>query len=240
MIKVEHIEVFNFEGAIRGMRNPLNSWDKSDSGNGCCKSTNYQKFVLCDNCPEKCVGNALCDRENSYYQIGENDLDLMRRLCKAGEPHRKFMRQIFVSMDITAPLYWWKEFDTYKVGTTSNSCSTMHKIHDKVFTLDDFSHEHLYIDRMSAYCPKWMLEKQIDALNFWRNRYLETKNKQDWWQMIQLLPSSYNQKRTITMNYENAVNMIEYRTGHKLDEWNEFVDILWELPYMKEIAGEVE
>lgn len=244
MIKVEHTEVFNFEGAIRGMRNPLNSWDKSDSGNGCCKSTNYQKFVLCDNCPEKCVGNALCDRENSYYQIGENDLALMRRLYKAGADgnfaHRKFLRQIFVSMDITAPDYFFKEFSTYKVGVTENSTSTMHRIHSKEFTLDDFSHEHLYTDRLSAYCPKEMLEKQIKALNFWRNRYLETKDKHDWWQMIQLLPMSYNYTRTVTMNYENVLNMIKQRTGHKLDEWNEFVDILWELPYLKEIAEEDE
>lgn len=224
MIKVEHIETFNFEGAIRGMRNPMNSWDKSDT----------IKCYANRDCPGICKNNkcGMC--------IGKNDLDLMRRLCKGGEPHRKFMRQIFICMDITAPLYWWKEFDTYKIGVTANSCSTMHKIHSKKFEMDDFSPEHLYTDRLSAHCPKWTLEKQLEVLNFWRNRYLETRDKHDWWQMIQLLPSSYNQKRTITMNYENAVNMIEYRTGHKLDEWNEFVDILWELPYLKEIAGEAE
>lgn len=228
MIKVENVDVWGFEHAIRGMRNPLNSWDKSDSGNGCCKSTNYVKFVLCENCPEECVDNALCDRGNSYYQIGENDLDLMKRLYKAGTEHRKYLRQIFVSMDIVAPLYWWKEFDTYKVGTVANSCSTMHKIAAKEFELDDFSHDHLTIGLST-------LEYIIDILNIARLRYLEDKDKEHWWQMIQLLPSSYNQKRTVTMNYENVITMINQRTGHKLDEWRDFVETLSELPYIKEI-----
>jgi hypothetical protein len=221
MIKVENIETWGFKHAIRGMRNPMNSWDKSD--------TIYGEYYGVDN-----NGKEIITPYNPP-QIGQNDLALMRRLCKAGEPHRKFLRQVFVSMDITAPLYWWKEFDTYKVGTVANSCSTMHKIHAKKFELDDFSHEHLNDD---------VIEKPfkdiIDCLNFFRVLYIQHKNKDDWWQMIQLLPSSYNQKRTISMNYENVVNMIEYRTGHKLDEWNEFIDILWGLPYLKEIAGEDE
>ena len=211
MIKVENIKVYNIARAIYSARNALNSWDKSDS-----------------------------DLENDI--VGKADLDLARRLYKAKQPNRKFLRQIFVSMDITAPLYWWKEFDTYKVGTISNSCSTMHKIHDKELTLDDFSHEHLFgnPDDYDVDDPIGMLNLTINVLNAWRAEYILTKDKDAWWQMIQLLPSSYNQKRTITMNYENVVNIIEYRTGHKLDEWNEFVNILWELPYLKEIAGEIE
>ena len=201
MIKVENIETFNFEGAIRGMRNPLNSWSKSDS-------------------------------QFDPLKIGENDLSLMKKLFKAGAEHRKFMRQIFISMDITAPLYWWKEFDTYKIGTVSNSCSTMHTIHKKEFELDDFSHDHLRPIGLA------LLYNIIGGLNEYRKIYLETKDKDDWWQLIQLLPSSYNQKRTITMNYENAATIIRQRTGHKLDEWNEFVSILKELPYIKEISEE--
>ena len=216
MIKVENIAVWGFEHAIRGMRNPMNSWDKSDS---------YHNYSV----EYKEDGEEV---HHPYYRIGAADLDLMKRLYKAGTEHRKYLRQIFVSMDITAPLYWWKEFDTYKICTTSNSCSTMHKISDKEFELDDFSHEHLYTDRLSAYCPEEMLTKQLETLNFWRSRYLETKNKSDWWQMIQLLPSSYNQRRTITMNYENVVTIIKQRTGHKLDEWNTFVDELNRLPYI--------
>lgn len=214
MIKVERVDTWGFEHAVRGMRNPLNSWDKSDSGyRATGKRYEYIDFV-----------------------IGPNDLALMQRLFKGGTEHRKYLRQIVVSMDITAPLYWWKEFDTYKVGTVANSCSTMHKIASKEFELDDFSHEHLYADNLSPFCPELVLSHQIDALNFWRKRYLETKNKSDWWQMIQLLPSSYNQKRTVTMNYENVYTIIKQRTNHKLDEWNEFVEILKTLPHIKEIA----
>ena len=200
MIKVENVETWGFAHAIRGMRNPLNSWDKSDS-----------YIELCD------------------VIVGDADLALMHKLYKGGTEHRKYLRQIFVSMDIIAPLYWWKEFDTYKVGTVANSCSTMHKIHDKEFTLDDFSVEHL---------DGWSLEHFIDTLNLlnkYRYDFIETKNKSDWWQMIQLLPSSYNQKRTITMNYENAVNMIRQRENHKLDEWRDFVKELQQLPYIKQI-----
>lgn len=215
MIKVENIDVWGFEHAIRGMRNPKNSWDKSDS---------YFEDEI--------------DVNSKAFSIGENDLDLMQRLYKAGTEHRKYLRQIMVSMDITAPLYWWKEFDTYKVGTVANSCSTMHKIAAKEFELDDFSHEHLLDTGM------WLLETTIDRLNRWRSVYVlgnqvyEPKSKEIWWQMIQLLPSSYNQKRTVTMNYENVVTMIRQRSGHKLDEWNEFVAKLKELPYIKEIIGE--
>lgn len=254
MIKVEHIEVFNFEGAIRGCRNAMNSWSKSDSK--LCKGKDFDDCTVdCVKCPRKDE-----NFDNDIFCIGKADLDLMHRLYIAGQPHRKYLRQIFVSMDVIAPLYWWKEADTYKVGTTANSCSTMHKIHDKEFTLDDFSHEHLIGDfepiEHRKYAPDDFLviysEREIpiksdtvllitiETLNFYRNRYLETKDKKYWWQMIQLLPSSYNQRRTLTLNYENVANMIEYRSNHKLDEWNEFVNILWELPYLKEIAGKVE
>lgn len=232
MIKVENIDVWGFEHAIRGMRNPMNSWDKSDS-------------YMCDtnHCGGRCCHEAIeekdCNQPDGYH-VGKNDLDLMKRLYKAGTEHRTYARMIQCSMDIVAPLYWWKEMDRYTVGKSQVSCSTMHKIAAKEFTLDDFSHEHLYVDRLSAYCPEEMLKKQIVALNFWRRRYLETKNKSDWWQLIQLLPSSYNQRRTVTMNYENVVNMIRQRTGHKLDEWNEFVKILKELPYIKEIVNGAE
>lgn len=204
MIKVENVEVFNMEGAVRGMRNPLNSWSKSDSVN------------------EVPFG----------FNLGEKDLELMKRLYKGGTEHRKFMRQIFISMDITAPLYFWKEFDTYKVGTVSNSCSTMHTIHKKEFELDDFSHDHLRPIGLA------LLYNIIGALNEYRKMYLETKDKDDWWQLIQLLPSSYNQRRTITMNYENAATIIRQRTGHKLDEWSTLITELKKLPYLEKIIGE--
>ena len=219
MIKVENIDTFNFEGALRGMRNPLHSWDKRDS---------YR------------VGHD----DERQFMIGENDLDLMRRLYKAGSEHRKYLRQIFVSLDITAPLYFWKEFDTYKVGTVSNSCSTMHTIHKKEFSLDDFSIEHVSDDSLEInykYVKYWnkpidALVDLIDILNACREKYLETKDKKWWWQLIQLLPSSYNQKRTITMNYENVITIIKQRSGHKLDEWNNLISILKDLPYIKEIT----
>ena len=245
MINIENIEIWGSEHAIRGMRNPMNSWDKSDSNYGC-------KDKLCKTCgfrPDWC-GNT------PNYIIGKNDLDLMKRLYKAGSEHRKYLRQIFVSVDITAPLYWWKEFDTYKIGTVANSCSTMHKIAAKEFELDDFSHEHLFgdfepIERRSAtdyeviFNTNRILLKSdtllmclIEVLNFYRKRYLETKDKKYWWQLIQLLPSSYNQRRTVTMNYENVVSIIKQRTGHKLDEWREFVKILTRLPYIVQIMGD--
>lgn len=231
MIKVEHIEAFNFEGAIRGLRNPLNSWDKSDSyiGYDCHKCGRIDREGSCEPKKHDC---------SEYYgiEIGPNDLDLMRRLYKAGTEHRKYLRQIFVSLDITAPLYWWKEFDTYKVGTVSNSCSTMHKIASKEFELNDFSYDNLYFDVTLPYNPSQVLRYTITALNYWRQQYLETKDKNDWWQLIQLLPSSYNQKRTITMNYENVISIIKQRKNHKLDEWNDLVDyFIANLPYVKEI-----
>ena len=203
MIKVENIEVFNFEGALRGMRNPYDSWDKSDS-----------EFYPWD---------------ETSVEIGEKDLDLMKRLYKGGSEHRKYLRQIFVSLDITAPLYWWKEFDTYKVGTVANSCSTMHTIHKKKFDAEDFSTEHLNEKSMVTL---WVI---IDALNTCRQKYIESKDKDDWWQMIQLLPTSYNQKRTVTLNYENVISIIKQRTGHRLDEWTVLIEEFKTLPYVKEI-----
>lgn len=210
MIKFENTEVMNFEGAIRGMRNPLNSWSKSDS----------EWFIDLDE----------YDEEIPVYNIGPNDLNLAQRLIKAGSDHRKFLRQIFVSVDITAPLYWWKEFDTYKVGTVANSCSTMHKIHAKEFTIDDFSHEHL------TGAPLYYLKNIVDVLNGCRSLYLETKDKKYWWQMIQLLPSSYNQKRTVTLNYETLRNIYGSRRNHKLDEWSiGFMEWIDSLPYAEEL-----
>lgn len=229
MIKVEKVKVFNIEGAIRGMRNPLNSWDKSDS---------MEDFPDCWACPHE--GTPKCSQSQPECTvIGSNDLDLMQRLYRGGTEHRKYLRQIFVSLDITAPLYWWKEFDTYKVGTVANSCSTMHKIHAKEFTLDDFSCEHIreWYGEAKLF-PRNSLDQVINSLNWSRKLYLETKDKEYWWQMIQLLPSSYNQRRTITMNYENVMNIINQREHHKLDEWVEFVEILKELPYVKEIRDE--
>ena len=211
MIRVENIDVWGFEHAVRGMRNPMNSWDKSDSY--------YDQANFCDH----------------DFHIGDNDMALMQKLYKAGTEHRKYLRQIMVSMDITAPLYWWKDFDTYKVGTVANSCSTMHKIHAKEFTLDDFSVEHLSEDVIAD-----PFNRIIDCLNFFRGLYIAHKCKSDWWQMIQLLPTSYNQRRTLTMNYENVMTIIRQRSGHKLDEFNQFVEILKELPYVKEIMGETE
>lgn len=211
MIKFEHTKVYGWEAAIRGMRNPMNSWGKSDSYDavncGACGIVDRDGY--CD--PSK--HRAECEKHRCY-NIGPNDLDLMKRLRNAGPSHRKFMRMITVSVDITAPLYWWKEFDTYKIGTVANSCSTMHKIHAKEFTLDDFSYEHLFGSNIES------LEDIIKQLNFNRHHYLETKDKKYWWQMIQLLPSSYNQKRTITMTYEVLANMWDSgRKNHNLDEW---------------------
>lgn len=216
MLKTEKVDVWGFEHAIRGMRNLMNSWEKSDS-----ESIDY------DICPK-------------FFQIGKNDLNLMIGLFKAGTEHRKFLRQIFVSMDIIAPLYWWKEADTYKVGTVANSCSTMHKIHDKPFVFSDFSYEHLFAENFTdedTIPPLSVLEQTIRHLNLYRNKYLKTKDKNWWWQIIQLLPSSYNQRRTVTMNYENVFNIIKQRKNHKLDEWIELVATLEKLPYIKEIGG---
>ena len=216
MLKIENTEVMGWEHTIRGMRNPKNSWEKSDS-------------CFCPDSPE-CEGScSVC--------IGPNDHSLMTTLRNAGTDHRKFMRMIVVYLDITAPLYWWKEFDTYKVGTVANSCSTMHKIHAKEFTLDDFSCEHLFDDYSWDY--KYCLENYIiGGLNQARKLFLETKEKKYWWQMIQLLPASYNQKRTVMLNYEVLANIYKSRKDHKLDEWHNFCDWIKTLPYSELITGE--
>lgn len=240
MLKIENTETYGWAAAIRGMRNPMNSWEQSDSGMW----------------EVKCIGDEL---HRMYFEIGENDIELMRRLRKAGTDHRKFMRMITVSCDIVAPLYWWKEYDTYKVGTVANSCSTMHKIHANVFTLDDFSHEHLldcdfeelpdedmfvateYFDGYIEYEETWdsmeVLKTTITALNLYRKRFIETKNKRYWWQMVQLLPTSYNQRRTIMLNYEVLANIYKSRRNHKLDEWHKFCEWVEGLPYSELIKG---
>ena len=243
MIKIENVEVMGWDAAIRGMRNPMNSWEKSDSNyrlilaSRCHTCTSYllDNWDDCDNCEV----HKLCNSPN-YFLVGPNDLDLMTRLSKAGTDHRKFMRMITVYVDITAPLYWWKEFDTYKVGTVANSCSTMHKIAEKEFTMEDFSHEHLISDEAiprRVYSAKMMLEATVENLNMFRELYLETKDKKYWWQMIQLLPSSYNQRRTVMLNYEVLANIYKSRKNHKLDEWHTFCDWIESLPYSELITG---
>ena len=220
MLKIENFEVMGWEHAIRGMRNPMNSWEKSDS-----------EWV-----PQF---DTVQGPVSGKFIIGPNDYTLMKKLRKAGTDHRKFMRMITVYLDITAPLYWWKEFDTYKVGTVANSCSTMHKIAAKEFTLEDFSCEHLMgkAQVYNGYVPTSVLECIIGALNEFRKLYLETKDKSYWWQMIQLLPSSYNQKRTVMLNYEVLANIYESRKDHKLDEWHTFCHWIDELPYSELITG---
>ena len=223
MLKIENFEVLGWEHAIRGMRNPMNSWEKSDSifvGDG-------EYHDICGNSGP--YNGTVTDTEK-FFEMGDNDLDLMIRLRNAGTDHRKFMRMITVYLDITGPLYWWKEFDTYKVGTVANSCSTMHKIHAKEFTLEDFSCEKLYD-------PLGDLRPIVDCLNVYRERYLKTKDKNDWWQMIQLLPTSYNQKRTVMLNYEVLANIYKSRRHHRLDEWHTFCDWIEELPYSELITG---
>ena len=255
MIKVENVEVVGWEHAIRGMRNAMNSWEKSDST---FKETAFIDVLTSDN------GDTT--KFPVYFNaldIGPNDHELMMKLRNAGTDHRKFMRMIVVYLDITAPLCWWKEFDTYKVGTVANSCSTMHKIHAKEFTLDDFSHEHLMdfaegysedddlVVRVSVDSPKKVLLHTIESLNYYREMYLHTKvkpmkdeskraglMKKYWWQMIQLLPSSYNQKRTIMLSYEVLANIYKSRKNHKLDEWRDFCKWIESLPYSELITGE--
>ena len=223
MIKLENTEVVGWEHAIRGMRNPMNSWEKSDS-------------QTCTNC-NGCLPGQECERYKNGTFIGPNDLDLMTRLRNAGTDHRKFMRMITVYLDITAPLYWWKEFDTYKVGTVANSCSTMHKIHDKEFTLDDFSTEHLYPEVREAF--ENTIIKYLNEARKTYNFLSDTPSKKDaWWQMIQLLPSSYNQRRTVMLNYEVLANIYKSRRNHKLDCWHTFCDWIEELPYSELITGE--
>ena len=241
MIKFENIEIVGWEHAIRGMRNPKNSWQKSDSYT--CYAT-----VGC-HCEEENYINGVCHG----VTLGENDYELMMRLRNAGTDHRKFMRMITVYLNITAPLYWWKEFDTYKIGTVANSCSTMHKIHAKEFTLEDFSYEHLlepkdvHVPDDSCCNPNWegcgiiapidILEETINMLNKAREMFLGTKDKKYWWQMIQLLPSSYNQKRTVMLNYEVLANIYKSRKDHKLDEWRDFCSWIETLPYSELITG---
>ena len=217
MIELRKTTTYGWDAAIRGMRNPLNSWSKSDS-------RFYGKY-------------------HNPLVIGENDLNLMKRLIIGGTEHRKFLRMIMVTVDINAPLYWWKEFDTYKVGTVANSCSTMHKIHSKKFTLDDFSHDHLlgadygWVTDAEGYkwCdPTTTLETIVNLLNACRDNFIATKDKRWWWQMIQLLPSSYNQKRTVQLNYEVLLTQYHQRKGHKLDEWRQFCKWVETLPYMGE------
>lgn len=201
MIKLDQTHVMNLDNAIRGARNPLSSWSKSDS---------YYD-------------------ENGNFVLGEADLDLARRLATAGSDHRKYLRQVFVSVDITAPIYWWKEFDTYKVGTVANSTSTMHKIHSKPFSIDDFSHDHLTDEGERA------LDTMIVYLEETRQNFVETKDKKYWYDLIQLLPSGYNQMRTVTLNYENLINIYYARRHHKLDEWHTLCDWIATLPYAKEL-----
>ena len=234
MLKIENTEVMGWEAAIRGMRNPMNSWDKSDS-----------RFSLLEDCGD-CIHCNLRFDECHEQQIGPNDLDLMTRLRNAGTDHRKFMRMITVYLDVTAPLYWWKEFDTYKVGTVANSCSTMHKIHEKEFTLDDFSIEHLSceefgVNGLRSTTSTDVINVVIDALNYYRRCFIEDgKSKDDWWQMIQLLPSSYNQKRTVMLNYEVLANIYKSRKNHKLDEWNTCCGWIESLPYSELIIGKTD
>lgn len=205
MITIENTQIFGWEAAIRGMRNPKNSWARSDSG--------------------------MAERDDTtMFSIGENDMRLMQTLSRAGTDHGKYLRMLVVYADITAPLYWWKEFDTYKVGTVANSCSTMHKIHAKEFTLDDFSTEHLFGDSIK------LLNDIIYVLNFHREKFIDTNDKTYWWQMIQLLPSSYNQKRTVMLNYAVLKNMYHARKAHKLDEWHDFCAWAKTLPYFKELC----
>lgn len=247
MIKIENTEIVGWQAAIRGMRNPLESWDKSDSD-----YCNPLTKCYCDCEKHECA-------VQDHFNLGPNDLGLMKRLCKAGTDHRKFMRMLVVYVDITAPLYWWKEFDTYRAGVKylddpnpfdieMNSCSTMHCIHKKEFTLDDFSWEHLTTretDRVREdgsvqhNSPAYkMLEKLIDILNIARENYLMTNNKNYWWQMIQLLPTSYNQKRTVMLNYEVLANMYKSRKDHKLSEWVSLCSWIESLPYSQLIIGE--
>lgn len=263
MLKIEKTEVVGWEAAIRGMRNPLESWERSDS---------YPCGFLgkVNECKECCNSIEGVGRPSNCFDLGPNDHDLMTRLRDAGTDHRKFMRFLDVYVDITAPLYWWKEFKTYRAGRAfgddepevlpipedylefdieMNSCSTMHKIHSKEFTLEDFSHEHLIVNRDWCFADNLMagpecvstpldiLHITIDALNIYREKYLKTKDKKYWWQMIQLLPSSYNQKRTLKLTYEVLANMYKSRRNHKLDEWHAFCDWVESLPYSELITG---
>ena len=259
MIKFENVVTPSpeqWKAVIFGMRNPYNSWDKSDSGFGC----DYSDQHFCTICEGG--HTEACPNSFKQYKLGPNDLDLMNRLRNSGTDHRKFMRMLPVMVTITAPFYWWKEFSTYKVGTVTNSCSTMHKIHAKEFTLEDFSTDHLFGDEdmlkwdertdiakdhaLAAvnvkgdwcyFSPKGCIQMTCNVLNRFRQLYLETKDKKYWWQMIQLLPSSYNHKRTVTLNYEVLANIYKSRKDHKLDEWRELCKWIESLPYSEIITG---
>lgn len=220
MLKIENVSFAGVEPAVRGMRNPMNSWDKSDSKWG----------------PFETPSTYDCWR----FNVGENDHDLMSRLANGGPVHAKYRRMMVVYLDITAPLYWWKEFDTYKVGTVANSCSTMHKIHNKEFTESDFSWEHLEEVPEPSGVSQTIIDHTLTVLNYFRRRYLETKDKRFWWGMIQALPSSYNQRRTVMLSYEVLVNIYRWRRDHKLDEWHTFCDWIESLPYSDIITGEVQ
>lgn len=240
MIKIEKTDIHGWEAAIRGARNSFNSWDKSDSV-ACyfCRDNGTNPGFCDDGLYDKTI--VLSNPDGSCFEIGPNDQKLMKKLAKAGPSHAKYRRFITVTMDVTAPLYWWKEMDTYKVGTVANSCSTMHKIHAKEFTLEDFSCEHLISDEpipTRVYSAKDMMEATVANLNLFRRLYLDTKDKKYWWQMIQLLPSSYNQKRTLLVNYEVLANIYHQRKGHKLDEWQTFCEWIKGLPMSEIITGE--
>ncbi len=233
MIKIENVEVYGWEAAIRGMRNPLNSWANSDSF---C----VPNFDDCGMCPDRGKCSFIFEQDGKPYRsgIGPNDLALMKKLGEAGPDHGKFLRMITVTEDITAPLYWWKEFDTYKVGTVANSCSTMHKIHAKEFDVNDFSHEHVEELTGDDYNMSYdFLLRTVDILNYYRKKFLETNDKKYWWQMIQLLPSSYNQRRTVQLNYAVLKNIYHARRNHKLNEWNHFCGWIERLPYSELITG---
>lgn len=250
MIKIENVvlpSIQQWTAVIRGMRNPMNSWDKSDSGMGCERTRHgfIRGARMCNCCEASNDSHYICDGMQEFL-VGKDDLNLMKNLVASGSDHAKFMRMIPVYADITAPLYWWKEYDTYKVGTVANSCSTMHKIAAKEFTVDDFSHDHL-LDEECFIRKQNYIDTSIDCLaatirilNYHRDKYLETKDKKYWWQMIQLLPSSYNQRRTVELNYEVLRNMCRKgrRLDHKLDEWREFCKWMIEtLPGFKEVIG---
>ena len=224
MVKIEDVEVMGIRKAIKGMRNAMNSWEKRDSSLLFCHE------IICALCPYESLDSIECDNK-SHFIIGEADMKLCKNLIKAGSPDRKFLRMIHVQADVTAPLYWWKEYDTYKVGTVANSCSTMHTIHKRDLTLDDFSYEHLIPVALDC------LNETIKTINTARQFVVDMKLKEDWWQMIQLLPSSFNQMRTIDLNYENLLSIYRQRKGHKLDEWREFCKWIETLPYMKEFLG---
>ena len=251
MIKIENVSTVGWEPAIRGARNPMNSWEKSDSVFDIFQRDHYEDGnIYVENFGRNILGKLAefpndVERRNETFYIGPNDLKLLTNLAEAGSDEAKFRRMIVVYLDVTAPMYWWKEADTYKVGTVRNSCSTMHKIHAKEFTLDDFSTEHLetlarFDEDGEMHKPYMVLKVVIDCLNACRNSYLQTKDKTDWWQMIQLLPSSYNQRATLMLNYEVLANMYHARKNHKLDEWRSFCKWIETLPYAKElIIGQI-